>query len=204
MKKILIVLITLATVLLINSQISFAQMDMMGGYYGQATPSQSDLQDEQNMQDAGQKIYQNLQNKKVTCQQLTNDDYEKLGEYFMGQAAGSTQNHVYWDQHIQSMMGDQGDTQMHIVWGERGSGCLTNAPLPSNTPSSISGMMGNWIGTRGGVFPMMGWGDYGWNMMGGNYSWFGVLGFIIWLIVVVDLILGGIWLWQQIRSHKRK
>ncbi len=39
---------------------------------------------------------------------------------------------------------------------------------------------------------MMGW-NYG-NMMGG----FGVIGSLIWIIVLVDLILLGIWLWKQI------
>ena len=40
---------------------------------------------------------------------------------------------------------------------------------------------------------MMGYG-YSGSMMGG----FGGLGIITWLVVTVDLILLGIWLWQQI------
>ena len=36
--------------------------------------------------------------------------------------------------------------------------------------------------------------DYGWGMMGGV----GVWGFLIGIIVLVDLVLLGIWLWQQI------
>lgn len=40
---------------------------------------------------------------------------------------------------------------------------------------------------------MMGY-DYNWGMMGGA----GVLGVITWFVVFVDLILVGIWLWQQI------
>lgn len=39
---------------------------------------------------------------------------------------------------------------------------------------------------------MMGYG-YG-SMMGG----FGGLGIIVWLVVLIDLVLVGIWLWQQI------
>ncbi|MDP3958116.1 MAG: hypothetical protein Q8Q36_01465 [bacterium] len=42
---------------------------------------------------------------------------------------------------------------------------------------------------------MMGY-NYGWSMMGGA----GTFGVITWLVVLVDLILVGIWLWQQIRK----
>lgn len=42
---------------------------------------------------------------------------------------------------------------------------------------------------------MMGYGDYG-NMMGG----FGFVGLIVWIVVLADLILLGIWLWKQIQK----
>ncbi len=204
MKKIVVIGLVLSVLFFAAPHASFAQM--MGDYSGQATPTQSDLQDEQNMQNAGLKIYQELQSGKITCQNLTSDNYEKLGEYFMGQSAGSTQNHVYWDQRIQSMMGDSGDTQMHIVWGERGSGCLTNAPIPSNAPSFLNGMM-NYQGSNttkgGGSYPMMGLGDgYGYGgMMNGNFGWgFATLGFLFWLAAFTDLILLGIFLWKRLRK----
>lgn len=38
------------------------------------------------------------------------------------------------------------------------------------------------------------------NMMGG-YG-FGFLGTIFWLVILVDLILLGIWLWQKIQKEK--
>ncbi|MBI2020653.1 sporulation protein YjcZ [Candidatus Daviesbacteria bacterium] len=44
---------------------------------------------------------------------------------------------------------------------------------------------------------MMGWGGYG-GMMGG-YG-FGVLSTIFWLIILIDLILLGVWLWKQIQK----
>ncbi len=186
--------------LLITPSTILAQ-GMMWGYQGQATPSASELQEEQNMQDAGQKIYQNLQNKTITCQNLTNDDYEKLGEYYMGQAAGDTQSHVYWDQRIQAMMGDSGDTQMHIIWGQRGSGCLANAPVPSNTPSFIGGMMGNWNSGNqlqpNRTFPMM---NYGF----ANYAGaFGILALVIPVLVIVFLVLGIIYFWQHIIKQRK-
>ena len=40
---------------------------------------------------------------------------------------------------------------------------------------------------------MMGYGTWG-GMMGGV----GFLGGLVWLVVVIDLVLLGIWLWQQV------
>jgi len=45
---------------------------------------------------------------------------------------------------------------------------------------------------------MMGFGNYGnyGNMMGG----FGVIGSLLWIVILIDLILLGIWLWKQINK----
>lgn len=44
---------------------------------------------------------------------------------------------------------------------------------------------------------MMGYG----NMMNfGGYWGFGILGGLFWLVVLIDLILLGIWLWKQINK----
>lgn len=40
---------------------------------------------------------------------------------------------------------------------------------------------------------MMGYGD--WGLMGG-----GTLGSITWLVVFIDLVLLGVWLWKQIKK----
>ena len=41
---------------------------------------------------------------------------------------------------------------------------------------------------------MMGYGYGGWDMMGGA----GIFGLVTWLIIIIDLVLVGIWLWQHI------
>jgi len=46
---------------------------------------------------------------------------------------------------------------------------------------------------------MMDYGDWG-QMMGNNGA--GALGLLLWLVVIVDLILVGIWLYQQISKKK--
>lgn len=43
----------------------------------------------------------------------------------------------------------------------------------------------------------MGWGGYGGMMNSG----FGVLGIILWIVVLADLILVGVWLWKQINKR---
>lgn len=184
-------------------------------YQNQNPPSQSEIQDEQNMQNQGLKIYQSLKTGQVTCQNLTSQDFEKLGEFYMGQAAGSIARHVYWDRGIEQMMGQQGNTNMHIAWGERRSGCIANAQIPSNTPSFFQGMMGyypngsqiqnsnpNQNGNNsnnygGGGYNMM----WGYGPGAGAYgAGFGILGFITWLAVLIDLILLGVYIWKRIRK----
>ena len=53
-------------------------------------------------------------------------------------------------------------------------------------------------GHRGILYIMMKYGnDWGWGMMGGGYEG---LCFITWLVVIVDLVLLGAWLWKQIKK----
>ncbi len=175
---------------------------MMGGYQGQTSLSQSDIQNEQNDQNAGQDIYQKLQNGQVTCQQLTDDNFDKLGDYFMWKSLGSTQAHAVMDKRITQMMGDQGNTQMHIALGKRGSGCFSNFNIPSNTPPFMMGMMNNSAyANGGGVKNMMG--NWGWNgsMMGWTgFGSFNLLSFLFCIVVFIDLVLLGVYLWKQIRK----
>lgn len=120
----------------------------------------------------GKEILQKLQDKQLTCQALTNDDYEKLGEYFMGQMAGSS--HEAMNNMMKQMMGDKGEEQMHIAMGKRLSGCETNAQLPSNGAVFMPMM---WMMGGGGI-PMMGYGG------------FGLLGWLSMIIFWILLILG--------------
>lgn len=40
---------------------------------------------------------------------------------------------------------------------------------------------------------------YGWNNMMGGWGGFGLLVSLFWIVLFVDLILLGIWLWKKIR-----
>ena len=197
--KVSISLLIISFLFLVFSPRTNAQM--MGNYQGQTSLSQSDIQNEQNDQDAGQTIYQELQNGQVTCQQLTEDNFDKLGDYFMWKSLGSTQAHAAMDKRITQMMGDQGNTQMHIALGKRGSGCFSNLNVPSNTPSFMMGMMNNVYTNGGGVKNIMG--NWGWNgsMMGwSGFGSFNLFSFLLFLVIFVDLVLLGAYLWKQIRK----
>lgn len=113
----------------------------------------------------GKEILQKLQDKQLSCQNLSSDDFEKLGEYFMGQMAGNS--HESMNKMMERTTGKEGEEQMHIVIGKRLSGCDTER--------------------KGGGNPMMG---QGWGGMMSGWGGFGILGWLSMLIFWVLLILG--------------
>jgi len=147
--------------------------------HAQTTPTQQDLQDIQ----TGQALYTKLQNQQLTCKDLKNDDFEKIGEYVMDQRFGNTQSHIQMNNNMKQMMGDQSEENMNIKLGMIATGCNTS------------------LSTKGGVPNMMDWGyGYG-NMMNGSFGWgFSILGSLFWLVAFIDLILLGIWLWKKIQK----
>ncbi len=165
---------------------------MMGGWsYPGATSTQMSASDTQAIAE-GQALYGQLQAKQISCSQLTEDNYDQLGEYFMQQVTGS--GHAAMDAMIGSMMGEQGDIAMHVAWGERYSGCDANAALPGGW--STPGGNNNYYG-----MPMMGnYGNYGYGpygMMGYGYggSWLGWIFMILfWVLLVIGLIVLIRWL----------
>lgn len=100
----------------------------------------------------GLAILQKLQSKEVTCADLSDQSFEFMGEYFMGQMMGTS--HAAMNEAIRQRLGEAGEVATHISMGKRFSGCNPTAPLP------IDG---------GGFFPMV-------QMMGGVFtpsSWAG-------------------------------
>ena len=171
MKK-LFVLLSLVLVL-ISPTNAFAQ-PMMGSISNDHTAQE---------EAEGKEVWEKLQAKQLECRDLTDDNYAALGEYFMGQSIGNTQRHAAMNQMMTSMMGEEGEEQMHIVMGKRFSGCDTSAQIPSN---GVGFMPMMWM-MGGGGNPMMG---IGWGNMMGGWGGFGILGWLSMLIFWVLLILG--------------
>jgi len=157
---------------------SFAQ-GMMG--FPSSSSDSATIQSQRQEEQEGKKFLDNLKNKTVICSQLKDADFEKIGEYFMGQSIGDTSRHITMNNMMKSMMGEQGEEQMHIAWGKRGSGCNTSASYPNSGAGFIPmiGVMMSMMG--GGGNPMMGYGSWG-NMMNG-WGGFGIIG-------IYDTILG--------------
>ncbi len=179
MKKIL-TLTFLTFIFLITIPITHAQMMSSSG----STINRQTIQ-QQAEEQIGKKLLNQLQNKTTTCQKLTNDNFEKIGEYFMGQAVGDTSRHIVMNNMMKSMMGKQGEEQMHIAWGKRGTSCSTSAQFAPTTQ-------------EGGGVPMMGYSGM-MNGFGGMLG-FGLLGLLTWVLVITILVLLVVYLWKQIKK----
>ncbi|TAL63402.1 MAG: hypothetical protein EPN85_00160, partial [Bacteroidetes bacterium] len=193
MKKILVSLSMLLILVSVFASSASAQGMMNWGNTSSATPSSvsSTAEDEAK----GKQIWEQLQSKQTNCSNLKNDNFEILGEYFMGQSVGNTERHAVMNQMMKSMMGDEGETQMHIALGKRYSGCDANAPYPQNGWGfmPMMWMMGSAFapesfgGTRGGGNPMMGYGDWG-NMMGWGFGIGWVFMIVFWLLIILGVV----------------
>ncbi len=165
-----------------------AQMMMNGSDTSSVNPT--DIKQQQQDEATGKKLFEQFQNNQTTCNKFTDSDFEKIGEYTMSQMfSGNTAQHVVMNERIKQMRGTTGEEQMHTQIGKSVTSCTSSKTDYAN----------------GGVSHMMGFGGYGSNgMMGGNFGWFGAFAMIGWVVILIDLILAGVWLWQQIRSDKRK
>ncbi|KKR48776.1 MAG: hypothetical protein UT86_C0003G0105 [Candidatus Magasanikbacteria bacterium GW2011_GWC2_40_17] len=142
----------------------------------------------------GKEIFDKLQSKTTACNNLSDDEFEVLGDYFMGQMMGSS--HSTMDALMEQRIGKDNNRLMHIALGKRLSGCDTSASFPSQGYSFLP-MMGMMNGgysnilSQPGVYNygigMMGASWNGWSMMGGQ----NVTGIILYILVLVFFV-GGI------------
>ena len=141
----------------------------------------------------GKELFEKLEKEEMACDSLTDENFEALGEYFMGRMAG--EGHAVMNAHMEAMMGKEGEEAMHEILGRRMSGCDPNAEYPSTygvfgmTPMGGMGRgsFALWqengsapFGVTGMMNPMM-------NFGGG----FGALGFAFmlfwWILVIVAI-----------------
>ncbi|MEI8230401.1 MAG: SHOCT domain-containing protein [Candidatus Peregrinibacteria bacterium] len=161
---------------------------------GPATTQQEEVQ--------GKAILDRLQSKQVTCSTISESDFELIGEYAMGQMLGD--GHEAMNQRAQQMMGQSGETQMHITMGKRLSECFADAVFPRGMMGMMTG-----LGIADGAdydnsFSMMGRGrsfgngadttsprgplsmmHYGYT----GYGFFGPVMMILWWLIIIGLII---------------
>ena len=146
----------------------------------------------------GKDVWDKLQAKQLECIDLTDNNYAVLGEYFMGQSIGDTQRHAVMNQMMTSMMGEEGEEQMHVAMGKRLSGCDTSATMPM-AGTGFMPMMQMMMG--GGGNPMMG--NFGATSMG----WFGfgwIIMILFWILVIVGVVALIRWLMNQSKSETKE
>ncbi len=122
----------------------------------------------------GKEVWEKLQAKELACENLSDEDFGALGEYYMGQMTGDS--HEAMNTMMERMMGKDGEEQMHVIMGKKLSGCQPNAQVPQ---SGVGFMPMMWM-IGGGGNPMMG----GWNS-------FGILGWLPMLVFWI-LLIGGV------------
>ena len=105
-----------------SPQGSWNGMPMMGTFLNNEGISSNQTDAEQANQAKGKDLYQQLQAKKINCSDLTKDDYDAIGDYVMGQNAGDA--HEQMDSAMEQMMGSENTEQMHMLMGERATGCV--------------------------------------------------------------------------------
>jgi len=193
MKKILFSILSIG--FLISASTAYAQMGMMGGYWqdgNQAQPAQSE-----ELKSTLQNIYssQNVSSRAaVDCSKVTDDQFNKLGDAYMGVMLPNQQQHESMD----NMMGGEGSAslkQAHINMGRSYLGCWSNynsGPVYMPMMGGF-GMMGgndsygNYYAPNG----MMGWSG----MMGGYYGGLGWITMIlVWTLLILGIIAAVKWL----------
>lgn len=117
-------------------------------------------------QQAGQALAQQVQSGKRSCDSLSKDDLDYIGEFVMGRMIGSTSAHEAMNARMTAVMGAQAESRMHQALGARFVGCATGTTTGGSSSSMMNGqgMMGSGSGSRG-----RSQGD--WNAMMGSGGW---------------------------------
>lgn len=159
-------------------------------------------------------IWQKLSAGQLKCEEISDEQFERVGEFFMGRMTGSS--HEAMNKQMEQMMGKDGADQMHIIMGKRMSDCQINATAPGMNGNMMWGMMNmmaplrqDFAGQGGGGRTMMGpgmmrWdgpvGDWsgGWGMMGTGGFWvWSILSWITWILIIVALVAFIRWMWKK-------
>jgi hypothetical protein len=150
---------------------------------------------------------QKLVDSKASCNTLTYDQLEKIGDYYMEQMHPGAAHEM-----MDRMMGGDGSEslrQVHINIAKR-LYCNEDVYVGYGVAGTGRGMMGTSYGSRGFSGPgMMGYGTstgYGYGMMGFGNSYFGGWGIadILLLILVIGLIvIVYLHIWRKTRGEEK-
>lgn len=141
----------------------------------------------------GKVVWEKLQTKQVSCQDLTTDDFGVLGEYFMGQRIGAA--HEAMNNMMIGMMGEESEEQMHVAMGQHLSGCDSAAIFPS--PGADFMPIMNMMMGAGNNFPM----NFG-PMPFGGFNW--ILTILWWGLGILGLMTLVKWIMVKSRRSRNE
>lgn len=72
---------------------------------------------------AGEALSTRLQAGQVGCAELSDDDFNSLGEYVMNRMVGSPARHEALNARMAAVMGADSEARMHALMGQRYAGC---------------------------------------------------------------------------------
>ncbi len=154
-----------------------AHAQMMGGY------TVSDDGHTAQEEAEGKVIVENLASGSVTCATLTTDDFERVGEYYMGLMVGDA--HVSMNAMMARQLGESGEEQMHVLMGERLSGCN---PTAGDTDAAWGTSWFPMMGMMGGISG----GSWGGGMMSGYGAGWGLFSVmtmgLFWIVGILALV----------------
>src|SRR3990172_3278871 len=128
----------------------------------------------------GQRLQQQLLDGEIECADMSDSQFESMGENYMEQMMGTS--HEQMDIIMSNMMGSTGADQWHTVMGKRLSQCDTTAQYPSSGQSfgPMMGMMG---------FSMMGGNSFGNNYVWGMPWYMGIWSIVALLVLILFVVL---------------
>ena len=100
---------------------SFGVRDSMMDRGDSQNADDSEAQNEEEAK--GKVLYDKLQAKQAACGDLSDADFELIGEYAMGQKLGV--EHEGMNTMMKQMMGAGGEERMHVIVGKNATGCVT-------------------------------------------------------------------------------
>jgi len=189
---------TILSIVIVGSFASSANAQMMGNFSNTSVDWDEVVEHTLREEQEGKELWNTLQTKETACDNLSDEQYGVLGEYFMGQMSGDS--HTAMNAMMIQTHGEEGEEQIHIVMGKRLSGCDTSAAFPAISGGwmpMMNMMWGGWpspFGDNNSINNMM---NFGFGPFGG----FGWIFMILWWVLIIAGIVALIkWLTSQSRG----
>ena len=197
------VLFAILAVIVIGSFAGVVNAQMMGGFSNSSVDWDAVVEHTLREEQEGKEVWNKLQTNELACENLSDEQFGVLGEYFMSQMAGDS--HAAMNAMMIQTHGEEGEEQIHIVMGKRLSGCDTSAAFPAGSGGwmpMMNMMWGGWSSPFGGNNSTNNMMNFGFGPFGG----FGWIFMVLWWVLIIAGIVALIkWLTSQSHgTHNRE